>query len=124
MADETPVVWISHKDGERCAGCGAELGAGRFIQISRETGIRCMNCAGYGDLVFLASGDAALTRRATDLARGGREEPCRVRETESQVAIEWYGRFELQDDDFVFIDRRGQVRRFKGYPVDELRRSL
>jgi hypothetical protein len=63
--EETRVVWISHKDGERCAGCGDDLGSGRFIQLTRETGIRCMKCAGYGDLVFLASGDAALTRRAT-----------------------------------------------------------
>ncbi|MBI3855895.1 MAG: hypothetical protein HY293_09425 [Planctomycetes bacterium] len=65
MGEETPVVWISHKDGERCAGCGDDLGSGRFIQINREFGFRCMRCAGYGDLVFLASGDAALTRRAT-----------------------------------------------------------
>ncbi len=68
MGDETPVVWISHKDGERCAGCGDDLGSGRFIQINRESGIRCMKCAGYGDLMFLASGNAALTRRATALS--------------------------------------------------------
>ena len=65
MDEETRVVWISHKDGERCAGCGDDLGSGRLIQLNRESGIRCMKCAGYGDLVFLASGDAALTRRAT-----------------------------------------------------------
>jgi hypothetical protein len=68
MNGEKPVVWISHKDGERCAGCGDELGSGRFIQINRESGIRCMKCAGFEDLVFLSSGDAALTRRATALS--------------------------------------------------------
>jgi hypothetical protein len=68
MDGDKPVVWISHKDGERCAGCGDNLGSGRFIQINRESGIRCMKCAGFGDLIFLASGDAALTRRATALS--------------------------------------------------------
>src|SRR5579872_4663776 len=61
---EGPVVWISHKDGERCAACGTELRSGNFIQISLNTGIRCLTCAGFSDLVFLGSGDAALTRRA------------------------------------------------------------
>lgn len=61
---ERPVVWISHKDGERCVNCGAVLRSGDFIQIARDTGIRCLTCAGFSDLIFLGSGDAALTRRA------------------------------------------------------------
>jgi hypothetical protein len=68
MRADVPVVWISHKDGERCAGCGAELGAGRLVRITRTEGIRCMACAGLEDLVFLFSGDAALTRRAIALS--------------------------------------------------------
>src|SRR5579864_1339549 len=65
---ERPVVWISHKDGERCVSCAAELRSGNFIQIARATGIRCLTCAGFSDLVFLGSGDAALTRRAVALS--------------------------------------------------------
>jgi hypothetical protein len=65
---ERPVVWISHKDGERCFSCGADLRSGDFIQIARDTGIRCLTCAGLSDLVFLGSGDAALTRRALALS--------------------------------------------------------
>lgn len=65
MEADRPVIWISHKDGESCAGCGSDLGRGRLIQITREHGIRCLACCGLGDLVFLGSGDAALTRRAT-----------------------------------------------------------
>jgi hypothetical protein len=61
---ERPVVWISHKDGERCSVCGAELRSGDLIQIARDTGIRCLTRSGFSDLVFLGSGDAALTRRA------------------------------------------------------------
>jgi hypothetical protein len=59
-----PVVWISHKDGERCTVCGTKLRSGNFIRIARDTGIRCLTCPGLSDLVFLGSGDAALTRRA------------------------------------------------------------
>ncbi|HLY72794.1 MAG TPA: DUF2293 domain-containing protein [Planctomycetota bacterium] len=45
-----------------------ELRSGNFIQIARDTGIRCLTCAGFSDLVFLGSGDAALTRRAVALS--------------------------------------------------------
>jgi len=71
MGEERAVVWISHKSGERCSRCGAELFRGAFIQIARETGIRCMECAGFADLVYLPSGDQALTRRATALSPRG-----------------------------------------------------
>src|SRR5262249_29326992 len=67
MAERT-VVWISHRVGERCAGCAAEVFAGDFIQITRETGIRCATCAGLADLVYLPAGDPALTRRAVALS--------------------------------------------------------
>jgi hypothetical protein len=63
-----PVVWISHRDGERCAACAVEIERGSFIQISREQGIRCARCAGFGDLAFLPAGDTALTRRALALS--------------------------------------------------------
>ncbi|MBI3855896.1 MAG: DUF2293 domain-containing protein [Planctomycetes bacterium] len=85
---------------------------------------------GLGPLVFLSagSGDAWVLDRAdalaTWLAEGGREKPSRVLETESRVGIEWNGSFELQGDDFVFIDRRGEVRSFEGYPMNEIRRFL
>ena len=61
---ERPVVWISHRAGERCAGCAAEVFTGDFVQITGETGIRCAKCAGLADLVYLPAGDPALTRRA------------------------------------------------------------
>lgn len=37
---------------------------GVFVQIARATGLRCLACAGLGDLAFLPAGDPALTRRA------------------------------------------------------------
>lgn len=62
------VVWISHADREICAGCKGEINAGNFIVLNRELGIRCMKCVGLADLVYLESGDAALTRRAAKLS--------------------------------------------------------
>jgi hypothetical protein len=59
-----PVVWISHKLEERCTACGSAIYKGSFIQIDRQHGLRCPACAGLADLVYLPSGDPALTRRA------------------------------------------------------------
>ena len=58
-----PLVWITHKDA-RCTACGTELARGEFVAIDRAQGSRCLKCAGLDGLVFLPSGDAALTRRA------------------------------------------------------------
>ncbi len=46
--------WVCH----RC-----KTGGGWLLVMENE-GPACMNCVGMGDLVFLPSGDAALTRRA------------------------------------------------------------
>jgi hypothetical protein len=64
MADSRPVVWISHRVGEHCAGCGQEVGRGTLIVITAELGVRCLACAGLADLQYLPAGDPALSRRA------------------------------------------------------------
>ena len=46
-----------------CSECGDELRRGRWLRLERERPL-CMSCADLGHLVFLPSGDAALTRRA------------------------------------------------------------
>lgn len=47
-----------------CAECGEELGRGRWLRVENQRPL-CMSCADLGHLVFLPSGDAALTRRAS-----------------------------------------------------------
>jgi len=47
-----------------CAECGEELGKGRWLRLEHERAL-CMSCADLAHLVFLPSGDAALTRRAS-----------------------------------------------------------
>lgn len=47
----------------RCSECNKELWKGDFLFKKGERGL-CMNCADLDELVYLPSGDAALTRRA------------------------------------------------------------
>ena len=56
-------VFISHREN-MCADCGDRLGKGRWITLDRKKGATCLACSDLDHLVFLPSGDAALTRRA------------------------------------------------------------
>src|SRR5437870_13635333 len=56
-------VFISHRDST-CGECLEELGSKACITLVRDKGALCLSCADLDQLIFLASGDAALTRRA------------------------------------------------------------
>jgi hypothetical protein len=56
-------VFISHRDS-KCDECGEELGRQAWITLEENKGALCLACADLDDLVFLPTGDAALTRRA------------------------------------------------------------
>jgi hypothetical protein len=56
-------VFISHRDS-KCGECGAELGRNAWITLEEKKGALCLACADLDELVFLPTGDAALTRRA------------------------------------------------------------
>ena len=47
-----------------CAECDSELGRGRFIRLENQRAL-CLSCADLDHLVYLPSGNTALTRRAT-----------------------------------------------------------
>jgi len=47
-----------------CGECGEELGRKAWITLVEDKGALCLACADLDHLVFLPSGDAALTRRA------------------------------------------------------------
>ena len=57
------LVFISHMDST-CDECKEELGHGAWITLNKQKGALCLSCADLDHLVFLAPGDAALTRRA------------------------------------------------------------
>lgn len=56
-------VFISTRDST-CDECGENLGRRAWITLNRERGALCLSCADLDHLVYLPSGDAALTRRA------------------------------------------------------------
>jgi hypothetical protein len=61
--EEEIKVFISNRDST-CDECGEGLGRKAWITLVRDIGALCLSCADLDHLVFLASGDAALTRRA------------------------------------------------------------
>jgi hypothetical protein len=56
-------VFISNRESV-CGECGENLGSKAWITLAGEKEALCLACADLDHLVFLPSGDAALTRRA------------------------------------------------------------
>jgi hypothetical protein len=56
-------LFISSREST-CGECGENLGSKAWITLKRDKGALCLACADLDHLVFLPSGDAALTRRA------------------------------------------------------------
>jgi hypothetical protein len=69
-------VFISTRDST-CGECGENLGRKAWITLVEDKGALCLTCADLDHLVFLPTGDAALTRRA------------RKRSTLSAVVLKW-----------------------------------
>ncbi|MEJ2709724.1 MAG: DUF2293 domain-containing protein [Anaerolineales bacterium] len=57
-------VFITTGKDSTCSECGEELWHGAWITLVEEKGALCLSCADLDHLVFLPSGDAALTRRS------------------------------------------------------------
>ena len=56
-------VFINNQDST-CDECGEHLGHHAWITLVEEKGALCLSCADLDHLIFLPSGDAALTRRS------------------------------------------------------------
>jgi hypothetical protein len=52
-----------------CAECKTELWPSSFITLRQDKGALCLSCADLDHLLFLPSGNAALTRRSTKYSR-------------------------------------------------------
>jgi len=53
----------------KCDECGEDLGHDAWIVLKKEKGAACLTCADLDHLVFLPSGDTALTRRSRKHSR-------------------------------------------------------
>src|SRR5215475_5394296 len=60
---DADIVVFSILRESTCVECGAELWKGSFLRMEKERPL-CMACADLDHLMFLPSGDTALTRRA------------------------------------------------------------
>ena len=56
-------VFISSRDSS-CEECGESLGRGAWITLVEDKGALCLSCADLDHLIFLPSGNTALTRRS------------------------------------------------------------
>jgi hypothetical protein len=61
-------VFITSRES-RCDECKEDLGSHAWITLEGEGRALCLSCADLDHLVFLPSGDTALTRRARTLSR-------------------------------------------------------
>jgi hypothetical protein len=61
-------VFITTRESA-CNECGQELGRHAWIVLRGEKGATCLTCADMDHLVFLPSGDTALTRRSRKYSR-------------------------------------------------------
>ncbi len=61
-------VFISNREST-CDECGEDLGRRAWIILRGDKGAACLTCADLDHLVFLPSGDAALTRRSRKHSR-------------------------------------------------------
>jgi hypothetical protein len=64
MSESEPLkVFITSRESV-CDECGEELGSRAWITLAGDRGALCLACADLDHLVFLPTGDAAVTRRA------------------------------------------------------------
>ena len=63
-AESKDIVVFMVRRETKCAECGRELSDGNLLRVENERPL-CLDCADLGHLEFLASGNTALTRRAT-----------------------------------------------------------
>lgn len=61
-------VFISSREST-CSECGQNLGSHAWITLAGKRGALCLTCADLDHLVYLPSGDPALTRRARKHSR-------------------------------------------------------
>ena len=67
-SDNELKVFISSRDS-KCDECDNELGNHAWIVLKENKGALCLTCADMDHLVFLPSGDMALTRRSKKYSR-------------------------------------------------------
>jgi hypothetical protein len=86
---------------------GRVVTIGEIILFSTETGDACL----------IEPSDQLAAR----LARDGDPEPFHIEENETTFTIDWKGRYRIEGDAFVYMDREtGRLVTIHGYPTHKL----
>ena len=102
LADE--VRYILRREAEHD---GRVVTIGEIILFSTET----------GDAWLIEPSDQLAAR----LARDGDPEPFHIEENETTFTIDWKGRYRIEGDAFVYMDREtGRLATIHGYPTHKL----
>src|SRR5437588_2620134 len=94
-------VFISHRDSI-CGECEESLGRKAWITLAGEKRALCLACADLDHLVFLPSGDAALTRRA------------RKHSTLAAVVLKWSRARKRYERQALLVEAEGDPRGIPG----------
>jgi hypothetical protein len=105
------VVFISTRNAA-CWECKQELGRRAWITLDRKKNALCLSCADLDHLVFLPSGDAALTRRS------------RKYSGLSAVVVKWSSARKRYERQGLLIENEALERAEKECAVDEETRKL
>ena len=148
-APDFVVVFEKVGDEGNCSECGADLLEGNFLLMEKGKAL-CLGCADLDRLVFLPSGDTALSRRSrkhsslaavvvrfnrrrkryerrgllvTDSALAKAEAEC-VADAPERAATRSRAAVARQEEDREFVSAFAEVilRRHPGCPIDEARR--
>ena len=105
------VVFISNRNST-CGECKQELGRRAWIKLDRKRNALCLNCADLDHLVFLSSGDAALTRRS------------RKHSGLSAVVVKWSRARKRYERQGLLVENEALERAEKECAVDEEARKF
>jgi hypothetical protein len=87
-------VFISNREST-CGECGENLGSKAWITLAGEKGALCLACADLDHLLFLPSGNVALTRRA------------RKHSTLAAVVLKWSRARKRYERQGLLVEARG-----------------
>lgn len=94
-----------------CDECGEELGRRAWITLLQNKGALCLSCADLDHLVFLPSGDAALTRRS--------KKHCKL----SAVVLKWSKARKRYERQGLLVEEAGLLQAEEECAADEAQRE-
>jgi hypothetical protein len=110
-SDNQLKVFISNRES-KCDECGEELGRHAWIVLRENKGAACLTCADLDHLVFLPSGDTALTRRSRKHSRL------------SAVVLKWSRARKRYERQGLLVEDCALERAERERKADELQRTI